>query len=285
MDQNIDFIKNKVQTMNNNMVNSYKGFNNSSQTKKFLIIIIIVIIIVLIVLSIYFYKRYVHQLKKLINCKNCSRFYKHGKPGISSKSIDGSKINKSIDGISSTWCFWIKIDNWYYRYNQWKNICVKGSTTNTETELEWNTLRSQCPGIWLDPNLNNLRVVFSTQIVSKQGTIEDHLEYCQINDVPIGQWAHISVVLINKSVAIYLNGRLVRTCVFKGKAQFNDGPLQVNYSGGFNGEIRNFRYINSNLPPKYIYELYLKGYDERKSGWGIFDDLNIPKISFNCPNN
>ena len=89
--------------------------------------------------------------------------------------------------------------------------------------------------------------------------------------------------MVNKSIAIYLNGNLVRTCVFKGKPELNNGPLQVSYSGGFNGQMRNFRYIGDKLGPEYIKQLYELGPNE-KGNYFWQNNVNLPKISFGCDN-
>ena len=135
----------------------------------------------------------------------------------------------------------------------------------------------------MTPNQNNIRAVFTTRRLNKNNELKDYLEYCQINDIPIGVWTHISIVMVNKTIAIYLNGDLVRTCIFKGKPEFNNGPLQVSYSGGFNGQLRNFRYIGKKLSPEYIRQLYELGPNE-KGNYFWKNNINIPKISFGCDN-
>ena len=219
-------------------------------------------------------------MKNQINCGNCSRFYKDIRDGSSPNFVQPNKIKQLSSGNSSTWCFWININDWYYRYDLWKNICIKGSLVKPEDELSWDSIGKQCPGIWMTPNQNNLRVVFTTKRLSKDNEIKDYLEYCQINDIPIGVWAHIAIVMVNKTVAIYLNGNLVRTCIFKGKPELNNGPLQVSYSGGFNGKLRNFRYIGDKLDPEYIKQLYGLGPDEKGQYFWSRYDINLPKIDF-----
>lgn len=243
----------------------------------------LVIVLVLFFISWFIYYLVVNstrQLRKQINCGGCSRFYKDGKEGSSPNMIQHNKINQIPSGNSSTWCFWLNINNWYYKYDSWKSILLKGSLIKPENDLSWNSVGQQCPGIWMTPNQNNIRAVFTTKRLDKDNQIKDYLEYCQINDIPIGKWCHLGVVVVNKTVAIYLNGRLVRTCVLKGKPSFNNGPLQVSYSGGFNGNLRNFRYIGKKLGPQYMRQLYEIGPEEKgKYFWDRYD-LDLPKIDF-----
>lgn len=265
-------------------VDSGQGFKELDKGGKVKVILILVLILFAIsILIYYFVSRSTRQLKKKINCGNCSRFYQDSRDGSSPNFIQPNKLNQLSSGNSSSWCFWININNWYYRYDLWKSIFIKGSLIKPEDELSWDSVGKQCPGIWMTPNQNNLRAVFTTRRLSKENEIKDYLEYCQINDIPIGVWTHISIVMVNKTIAIYLNGNLVRTCILKGKPELNNGPLQVSYSGGFNGQLRNFRYIGDRLSPEYIKQLYELGPNEKgKYFWQ--NNVNLPKISFGCDN-
>lgn len=262
-------------------LNAFKALDNAGKVKIILIIVLILFVISFIIY--YLTKNSTRQLKKQINGGNTSRFYKDSRDGSSPNFIQPVKVNQLPEGNSSTWCFWININNWYYRYELWKNICIKGSLVKPEDELAWDSVGKQCPGIWMTPNQNNIRTVFTTRRLNKNNELKDYLEYCQINDIPIGVWSHISIVMINKTIAIYLNGELVRTCIFKGQPEFNNGPLQVSYSGGFNGQLKNFRYIGKRLSPEYIRQLYELGPNE-KGNYFWKNNVNIPKISFGCDN-
>ena len=245
--------------------------------------VVLIFVLILFLFSLLIYYLVTHSTRKLmnqINCGNCSRFYKDSHDGASPNLIESTKVKQLSSGNASSWCFWININNWYYKYDLWKNICIKGSLIKSTDDLSWDSVGKQSPGIWMTPNQNNLRVVFTTKRLSKDNEIKDYLEYCQINDIPIGVWCHISIVLVNKTVEIYLNGNLVRTCVFKGKPEMNKGPLQVSYSGGFNGQLRNFRYIGEKLGSEYIKQLYGLGPDEKgKYFWSRYD-IELPKIYF-----
>lgn len=247
-----------------------------------IIFFFILFLIVFLIFSItyFFLNRYTRKLKKKINCSNCSHFFKKSKDGSLPIMIQSNKLNQRPENKTSTWSFWININEWYYRYGLWKNIFFKGSSFKPENELSWDDVGKQCPGIWMTPSQNNLRAVFTTKNFCVDNRIEYYLEYCQINDIPIGVWNFITIVLIHKTVSFYLNGKLVRTCVFKGEPEFNNGPLQVSYSGGFKGDLLNFRYIGRNLKPSEIYELYELGPKEKgKHFWQ--KNIHIPK-SFEC---
>lgn len=240
-----------------------KQYTTNDKNQKPLIIIVLIFLILLVIFIIYLIrlKKY-SKLMKHVNCGNCSRFIKDGLDGLNPKKIEPASLHQPNENDTASWCFWMKIDEWYYKYNQWKNIALKGTILETEDRHTWDEIPKQCPGIWMTPKHNNLRIVFNTDILHKNEN-NNYLEYCQINNIPIGRWIHISIVLVDKSVELYLNGLLVRTCVFKGKPIFNKGPLQLCYLGGFQGKLKNFRYISSQLFPEEIFLLYTRGKDEK----------------------
>lgn len=260
-------------------VTNIKNFTTNKSNRKLLISIILIFIILLVILIVYLIKlkRY-NRLMRHINCGNCSRFIKDGLDGLNPKTISPVSLKQPNDNDTASWCFWMNINEWYYRYNKWKNIAIKGSTLESEDRLKWDDIPKQCPGIWMTPKHNNLRIVFNTNLLNK--TTNNYLEFCQINNIPIGKWFHISIILIDKSVEIYLNGLLVRTCIFKGKPEFNKGPLQLCYLGGFQGNLKNFRYVSSQLYPEEVNLLYKRGKDEK--GFFTIDNLDdyIPRIEF-----
>ena len=59
-------------------------------------------------------------------------------------------------------------------------------------------------------------------------------------------------------LAIYINGYLVRTCVFKGKIKYNSGPINFNSPQGFDGDMSNVAYYNRALNDKQIKKFLLK---------------------------
>ena len=78
------------------------------------------------------------------------------------------------------------------------------------------------------------------------------------------------------------------TCIFDGKPEYNNGPMHVNYSGGYMGKFGNFRYISTSLQPDEIKLLYNLGSPDSLKSLSF---ISFPKFSFdyfkfgNCSNN
>lgn len=83
---------------------------------------------------------------------------------------------------------------------------------------------------------------------------------CDLVNIPVQRWNHVAIVLINRTVDVYLNGKLARSCTLNNVPIMNEGDLYVNQEGGFNGELSDLLYSNRALSTKDIYSIYRAGY-------------------------
>ncbi len=136
------------------------------------------------------------------------------------------------------------------------SYCQSGiCTTNYDTYIKTKSM---------NPNLGDLRH-------------ENTNEICDLVEIPIQRWVHLSVVLWNRTTDIYLNGKLVRSCILKGIPKVPwDSDLHVSHNDGFDGALAQLRYFNRALNASEIYKLYSKG----PLHWNLlkeFSDL-FPKV-------
>ena len=82
---------------------------------------------------------------------------------------------------------------------------------------------------------------------------------CDLVELPIQRWSHIAVVLWNRTTDIYLNGKLVRSCILENVPKITNSPLHVCQDGGFDGKFGQLRYFNRALNADEVYNLYTKG--------------------------
>jgi hypothetical protein len=60
---------------------------------------------------------------------------------------------------------------------------------------------------------------------------------------------------------IYIDGKLVRTCLLPGVANVNnDSSIYLTPSGGFDGWTAKFQYYPDALNPQQAYNIYTQGY-------------------------
>ena len=70
-----------------------------------------------------------------------------------------------------------------------------------------------------------------------------NIEYIDIDNIPVKTMTHISFVLEQKILNVYLNGKLLKIHKFLGTPIFNKMPLVFNYQKSFGGSLFDFRYL------------------------------------------
>ena len=123
---------------------------------------------------------------------------------------------------------------------------------------DWDDLAVDFPdqyiGAWLAPFTNNLRICITTiQNDTRQ------LEYFDLLDVPINKAFFVGVVIKEKYLEIYTDGKLQHAILLVGEPEFNNGDLFIKYDKTFNGALYNVNYMA--LPVGYTEVLGM--YDEK----------------------
>jgi hypothetical protein len=82
---------------------------------------------------------------------------------------------------------------------------------------------------------------------------------CDIIDLPLQRWNHVVVILWNRSLDVYLNGKLARSCSLRSVPILNDGPLFFTQEGGYKGDMASVKYYNRAINAEEVYNVYKKG--------------------------
>jgi hypothetical protein len=84
---------------------------------------------------------------------------------------------------------------------------------------------------------------------------------CMVDNIPIQKWVNVIVSLYGRTLDIYIDGKLVRTCVVPGVAKVNNNAdLHVTPSGGFSGWTSTFNYWANASNPQEAYNIYKDGF-------------------------
>jgi len=143
---------------------------------------------------------------------------------------------------------WFYIDDWSYRYGEPKIILGR-----LDKEL------NPSPSIVLGAIENNLKIETTVYPSSQSSTASTHT--CNVDNVPVQKWVNAIVSLYGRTMDIYIDGKLVRTCVLPGVAKIaNDAPVYVTPQGGFSGYTSNVHYYANSLNPQEAYNIYRDGY-------------------------
>ena len=155
-----------------------------------------------------------------------------------------------------TYSIWMYIDDWNYRYGEEKVLfgrMVVGSKTS-----------QPCPSVVLGALENN--VIVSLTVFPGQDTVPtttttttttttsssaSMVHRCAVANVPIQKWVNLLVSVYGRSMDIYLDGKLVKTCVLPGVAKIDaNAPAYITPNGGFSGWTSKFQYWSDSCDPQ-----------------------------------
>jgi len=84
---------------------------------------------------------------------------------------------------------------------------------------------------------------------------------CTVENIPIQKWVNVIISLYGRTLDIYIDGKLVRTCVLPGVAKVNnESSILVTPRGGFSGWTSTFKYWPNAFNPQEAYNVYKDGF-------------------------
>jgi hypothetical protein len=226
--------------LNVNVKNKLANAANSNRTMMFGIGMIVVVAIVVVLLVVVFRTRAVNQAMNPILIDQPINAYDVAE---NSQQFD---VQPSDRGLEYTYSCWFYVQDWYYRFNDWKAIYVKGPTSGDPVAVG-----GMNPGVYLYPETNNLLVSIATYNNPK--------EQVSVSNIPLQKWVHLTVVLNNRTVDVYVNGKLERSKVLAGVPKLNADKVSVAPNQGFFGKISRLQYFARSLKPDEVYSVYQNG--------------------------
>ena len=140
--------------------------------------------------------------------------------------------------------YWMYIADWDYNFSKEKTV-VKRMGTGTSTDVS--------PFITLHPTDNSLQVkiaIYPTTTGTGTASSTGDTFPCTVENVPLQRWFAVSVTVFQRNVDIYIDGRLVKSCVLPGVPKPVLGDIQVGDDvNGFSGSICNLKSYATMLGP------------------------------------
>lgn len=184
------------------------------------------------------------------------------------------KVPANTKGMGYSYSLWIYVADWNYNYGNTKNVMIRGNGGGRNIVS---------PEISFDKDVNNL-------IIRQTVTGHSPEFNCNISNFPLQKWVNLIVVLNNRTMDTYVNGKLERSCVLPGVPQIsNAAPVkfaQTNGSGalpGFFGKLSNCQYFNYSIQQDEILKLYNAGPYEA-TNYNIVFFQNGKFVQFKDPN-
>ena len=231
------------------------------------VIIVVVLVIVLYLLYLWLFTD--TSTTQLFSVQNGKSYLE-----LPAKDLPGGGLSGDY-----SYSFWMYVSNYNYRYGSDKAVLVRKGTEKG----------NYFPYVGLAGSTNDLEV----KVSYKQGQTTT-VHPCNVNDIPLQKWIHIVVTVVGRTVDIYLDGKLVKTCVLPGLPDLTDNdqaaihinPLNpennemgVDGEKGFAGHLSKMEYYGRGLNPREVYERYRSGFSDTGAGGETLSKFNL-KIAF-----
>jgi hypothetical protein len=240
----------------------------------------IVIIILIIVLFVIIWKYLISDPYTLQSTQN----------GQTASTIAASSLatnGSSVPSSNFAYSIWFYINDWNYRYGEPKVVFGRmGAKSSTGSgSISGISGVDPCPAVILGAVENNVMVSVAcypganqeptsttstsssstssstTSSTSSSTTANTIVHTCGVTNIPIQKWVNLVISVYGRSMDIYIDGKLVRTCLLPGVASINNNSdIYVTPAGGFDGWTSKFQYYPNSLNPQEVWNIYSKGY-------------------------
>ena len=185
-------------------------------------------------------------------------------------TINANDLPAGNTGSNFAYSIWFYINDWNVNYGQPKVLFVRKDAEGNES-----------PAVVLGGFENDLSIsmsVYPNKQVNQGDVIMNRT--CNVKNVPLQKWVNLIMSLNGRSLDIYLDGKLVRTCVLNGVPKVDPkANIQLTPQGqGFDGFISKFQFISDSVNPQQAYNIYKKGYGGGGLG-GMMDKYKV-KVSY-----
>jgi len=175
-------------------------------------------------------------------------------------------------GSNYGYSVWLYIDKW---------VSSPSSTTVNKNVITRVADKDPLFTMHLDNDQNNLNVVMNGNESAP----------CTIRNVQLQKWINLTMSVYGNTLDLYLDGKLVRTCIMKTLPKQLTAGDNVYIGGGYTssgpqdgdlqGFISNVVYKDNYFTPEEAWSIYSEGY----SGAGMFNFLNSYKLVFGITHN
>jgi hypothetical protein len=145
---------------------------------------------------------------------------------------------------------WFYVDDWSHNLGQQKVIFDRGAGSKKGSVGS--------PSVAFDAVENNITVSIAT---TGDAPGDSNTNTCTIQNVPLQAWTNLIVTLNSRALDIYVDGKLVKTCLLSNPPRLDSGSsVRITPGGGFSGYTSRFQYFPAPLSPQEAYNIYKSGY-------------------------
>jgi Concanavalin A-like lectin/glucanases superfamily len=202
--------------------------------------------------------------------------------GETSSTISASSLATNGSNVPSSnfaYSVWFYINDWNYRYGEPKVIFGRmgAKSDSGKGSVPGISGLDPCPAVVLGAVENNVSISLGCypgvdqQPTTPGGNTVVHT--CTVANVPIQRWVNLTLSVYGRTLDVYIDGKLVRTCLLPGVANVNQNSnIYVTPSGGFRGWTGKLKYYPTSLNPQDAWNIYTQGY----SNWtAMFNNYQV----------
>ncbi len=192
----------------------------------------------------------------------------HKYNGSKQQIILASTLPTSSNSSNYTYSTWFYVNDWNYRFGEPKILLGRHDSE-----------KHPSPSIVFGAMENDINISVACYSDNKAVECKYKIHTCNVKNFPLQKWVNLIISLYGRTLDIYIDGKLVRTCVLPGVAKINqDANIVVTPNGGFSGVTTNFQYWNDATNPQQAYNIYKDGFGGSIMG-NLFNKYRI-KFSF-----
>jgi len=189
--------------------------------------------------------------------------------------LTGDKLPSLYEGGEFTVSTWIYINNWSYRGQFNKAIFSLGGPNfdtmrmylggvKPKLHVRFHTRESGAATSGTSSETEDLRketrqMTFETR--QTDSGLLDVSTMCDLPEVQLQRWVNIAVAVNGKTVDVYMDGKLSRSCVLPTFYKVDAGGYAASLLayGGFGGQISTTTMYDAALNPEAVYKNYMAG--------------------------
>ena len=232
-------------------------------------IVIIIVVIVLIVMLIKYLVSDPYTLQSMQSGQTASTI------AATSLATNGSNVPSSNFAYS----IWFYVNSWNYRYGEAKVVFGRMGAQSAPGAGSVSGVNGvdPCPAVVLGAIENNISVSLGCypgidqEPTTPGGNTVVHT--CNVANVPIQKWVNLVISVYGRTMDLYIDGKLVRTCLLPGVASVNNNAnIYVTPAGGFDGWTSKLQYYPNSINPQQVWNIYTQGYS---SWYSMFNAYQV----------
>jgi len=202
-------------------------------------------------------------------------------------TITSDKLPVIFEGGEFNISTWIYISSWSYRTGFPKCIINIGGPTFDTIRIYLGgykpklhvRLHTKESGDTSEP-LDAASRLSTFNTLQTDSSLTDS-QICDLPEVELQRWVNISVSVNGRTVDVYLDGKLARSCVLPKMYKVDGGGYSANLLayGGFGGQLSTTTMYDSALNPELIYKNYMAGPEPITNIWDWLGSFFAPGVS------